>query len=57
MIKTTERFCRSGAAEEGGGKDVCHEDPEEAPHCGHQTTGTHPLREADHERGALRLHR
>lgn len=47
----------SGAAEERGGEDVRHEDPEEASHRRHETTGTHPLGETHHDRGALRLHR
>lgn len=50
-------MCPSGAVEERGGEDIRHEDPEEAPHRGHQTAGTHPLRETYHERGTLRLHR
>ena len=47
----------SGAAEERGGEDVRDEDPEETSHRGHETTGTHPLRETHHDRGPLRLHR
>lgn len=47
----------SGAVEERGGEDICHEDPEEASHRRHETTGTHPLWETHHDRGALRLHR
>lgn len=49
--------CSPGAVEERGGEDVRHEDPEEASHRRHETTGTHPRRETHHERGALRLHR
>lgn len=47
----------SGAVEERGGEDICHEDPEEATHRGHETTGTHPLGKTHHDRGALRLRR
>lgn len=47
----------TGAAEKRGEQNVCHEDPEEAAHCGHQAAGAHPLREAHHAGGALWLHR
>lgn len=47
----------TGAAQKRGEQNICHEDPEEAAHCGHKAAGAHPLREAHHAGGALWLHR
>lgn len=46
----------SGAAQERWDEDICDEDPKEAPHCGHETAGAHPLRETDHAGGTFRLY-
>lgn len=43
----------TGAAQKRGEQNICHEDPEEAAHRGHQAAGAHPLREAHHAGGAL----
>lgn len=47
----------TGAAQKRGEQNICHEDPEEATHRGHEAAGAHPLREAHHAGGALWLHR
>lgn len=47
----------TGAAQKRGEQNICHEDPEEATHRGHEAAGAHPLREAHHAGGALGLHR
>lgn len=43
----------TGAAQKRGEQNICHEDPEEAAHRGHEAAGAHPLREAHHAGGAL----
>lgn len=42
-FKGRTRCVCSGAAEERRGKDVRHEDPEEASHRGHEAAGAHSL--------------
>lgn len=46
-----------GTVEKRRVENVCHEDPEETSHRGHEAAGAHPLGEADHAERALGLHR
>lgn len=46
----------TGAAQEWGEQNFCHEDPEEAAHSGHETAGAHSFWETHHAGGTLGLY-